>query len=593
MPAGSQIVWLGVAGLGLASLLAWFAILPWVDLDRMTDLGLVSVLPAGSYVAFALLAAAWAWTLAQARFPTWLAALLVIVLIIMLYGLAPTIEGVPRFSPTWRHLGIVDYITRHGDVKPTLDAYHNWPGLFVVTSVVATVAGLADLTNIVLWAPVWLNLAYLPALVLLFRSLTDDRRLAWLAVWLFYLTDWIGQDYYSPQAIGLFFYLVLVAVTLRWLSARDPADGAPAIGLTRRAAARQLLRRLFVLEPMRAAELTPTRRAGLVAILIVAFVFLVTAHQLTPFFFVGAITTLVILRRVRWIGLPVLLTVIIGSWVSFMAVAFLIGHFQNVAGYVGAFSESLTANLTGRLQGSDGHRTVVLLRLVVTALVWAFAGLGVVRRIRTGRWDLVAVALAVAPVPLFAAQAYGGEMLLRIYLFGLPFMAFLGAAFFLPQASDRPPILTAGVVLVASAALMGAFIVGRYGNEPMEYFTRNEVAAVDELYRVAPEGAQLVAATSNLPWKSSRYELFHYRPIGDDTYVGKVDELILNMEEYSGPSYLILTRSQEAYAELILGVTPAAWTAFRAEVLATGRFRVVYENPDALIARFLAPGSSG
>jgi hypothetical protein len=581
-----------VAWLGVSALLSWYAALPDVDLRAMTDLGMVSVLPPASYIAFLLLAIAWAVTLAQPRFPTWLAAGLVITLILMLYGLAPAAEGVTRFSPAWRHLGIVDFITRQGAVQPSLDAYHNWPGMFALASFLGSVTGIGDPTPAALWAPVWFNLLFLPPLLLVLSALTDDRRHVWLAIWLFYLADWIGQDYFSPQALGLLLFLVILAVTVRWLAAGDRRDDAPIGDRSPVGQVRRIAHRLLARGPLRVAELTPGRRAGLVAAAIVIYSFIVTEHQLTPFFIVACFAALVILLRVPWPSLPILMMVMIASWVSFVAVAFLIGHFQNVAGYVGALAESLTANLTGRLQGSDAHRTVVYLRLATTALVWLMATLGVIRRLRNGRWDVTAVALGVAPFPLLAVQAYGGEMLLRIYLFALPFAAFLAAALIVPMRTERSSIRGGAAIMAVSVVLMAGFIVGRYGNERMEYFTPNEVAAVADLYRVAPAGSLLVAATPNLPWKNTRYEEYHYRPIGDDTLYGRVDELIATMQLYPGRSFLILSRSQEAYAEMILGAPAGDWSAFEKKVMGTGRFLVIYQNQDAQIAEFQksAPG---
>lgn len=589
----AERVWAVAAGLGLVALVAWFAVLPMVDLRRMTDLGLVSVVPIWSYVAFAVLAVAWAMTIAQPRFPTWLAAGLVVALILMTSGLPAALEGVPRFAPSYRHLGIVDFIARHGGIDPLLDAYQNWPGLFAVTAVLADLTGVHDLTPVALWAPVWLNLLYLPALFLVLDSLTDDRRLVWLAIWVFYLTDWIGQDYYSPQGIGLFLFLAVMAVTLHWLSRSDRVDPARRFAGSPADRLRWLVHRLFDRGPRRIEELGPRQRAGLVATILAVFAFVVSAHQLTPFFIVSAIGVLVLLRRVRWIGLAVLMVVMIAAWVSFMAVAFLIGHFQNVAGYVGALSESLTANVTGRIQGSEGHRFVVELRLVTTGVLWVVACLGVLRRLRHGRWDVTAVALALAPFPLFAVQAYGGEMLLRIYLFSLPFMALLAAAFVVPAVRERLSTLAAATVVVGSVLLVGGFMVTRYGNEPIESFTPDEVAAVQELYRVAPHGALLMGASGNLPWKFAAYEQYRYRPIGDDEYVGRPDEIVALMDAYAGPAYLILTRSQQEYSHLILGEPADAWPQFEREVLASGRFDVIYRNQDALIAEFRrrAPGT--
>jgi len=92
--------------------------------------------------------------------------------------------------------------------------------------------------------------------------------------------------------------------------------------------------------------------------------------------------------------------------------------------------------------------------------------------------------------------------------------------------------------------------------------------------------------SGNLPWKATRYDEYRYRPIGDDAYYGRLDAMMTDLAAQPN-AYLIVTRGQEAYAEMILGATPAEWEAFRRSIFATGRFEVVYENADAVVARYL------
>ena len=587
--------WLVIMGVSIGSLILWLAAMTSADFGRLTDIGLVSVLPFWSYLAFIPIVIAFVLVLCGQRPSTWLLAAIVVVLILMLYGAVPFVEGQPRFSPSWRHLGVIDYVTRHGGVDATIDAYHNWPGMFILLSAVAGALGMTDLNGLALWAPVWLNLLYLPPLYILLSSLTTDRRAVWLGIWLFYLMDWIGQDYFSPQGLGLFFFLTAMAVILRWFVAPDAGSrGGPAIEKPARIGRlprplRDAWDRLLERGPIRVDTLSPSRRAGLMALFLVLFGFTITAHQLTPFFAVSAVGALVILARVRWPSLPILMSVMIAAWVAFVAVAFLIGHFQNVAGYVGTLSDSLSANLIGRLQGSPGHRFVVYLRLGFAAAVWLLAGIGILRRMRAGRWDVTAVALALAPFPLFAVQAYGGEMLLRIYLFSLPFMALLVAFATFPRRSDETSRWVGLFVVVLSLTLVGPFLVTRYGNERIESFTLGEVAAVTQLYQMAPPGSMLVGVVGDVPWKNIRYEEYRYRPAGDDSYYHDLDSMFLAMSTYNGPVYLILTRTQAAYVEMILGVSEAEWTDFEQQLFATGWFQIISESPDATIARFVPP----
>ena len=583
-----MLLWLGLAGIAAAGSLVWFGFMTRVDLGPVNDLGLVSVLPPGMYLGLALVAIAFAAMIARRTFPTWLAVGLVVLTIVMLYGLAPALEGGLRFSPAWRHLGLVEFMGRVGTVQPNLDAYHNWPGLFGLVAFLAAVTGVTDLVGLAAWAPVWLNLLYLLPLLLVVSALTADRRIIWLSIWLFYLTDWIGQDYFAPQAVGFFLFLVVMAMLLRWLGHGVLENPSGAVEGGRFFRVRQLLARILDVGPMPAATLSPARRSALMFLLIVVFTFVLASHQLTPFFIVAGCAALVVLRRVPWATLPVLMVMAITAWVTFLAVAFLIGHFQNVAGYVGALAESLAANLTSRLQGSPDHVMVIYIRIGATLFVWALAAVGVLRRLIQGRWDVTAAALAVAPFPLFLVQAYGGEMLLRIYFFALPFVAFFIACAVLPK--NRPAgatsLATIAVVSILGFALMSGLMVTRYGNERLEYFTPGEVAAVSELYRMAPEGSLFYALTPNLPWKNTRYEQYRYKPSGDDASFGDLQRVISDMSLYEGNVYLILTRSQQAYVEMILGAKPGEWAAFRRALLATGKFSIVFQEGDSMIARF-------
>lgn len=591
--------WARIAGLGILAALVWLLALTQTPYRDVTDLGLVSVIPAWGYLALALLSVAFASMLARPDFPGWLAVLLTLILIGLLYGTSPLLSGEPRLAVSWRHLGVIDYIVRRESVDPSLDIYHNWPGFFVLVAALMDGLGIGDVRAPATWAPVWWSLACLPALHLLFSTLTDDRRVVWLAVWVFFGSNWIAQDYFAPQALGFFLFLVITCLLVRWLARRDLATAPPAPIVAASTADRRLMlarawvrriARALVGRESEAAALSPRARAGLVAVLVTAFAFVVAGHQLTPFFILGTTLTLMVMWRLRWLTLPVLMTVLIGSWVVFFAVPYLNGHLQSVVEAVGAVGEGVADNITGRLEGSPDHQVVVRARVLFTLAVWLLAGLGVLRRLRAGRWDVTAIALAVAPFPVFVLQTYGGEMLLRVTLFSLPFMALLVAFLALPRpiAAGRGTRLA---IAMALFALTGTFMLVRYGNERLETFSQADVAAVDELYRIAPPGSQLMAIAGNVPWKSTRYEQYRLRPTGEDFFLDSEDAIIAAAATHPGPVFLIITRSQRAYVELLLGVEPGTFDEYAAEVLGSGRFETVFRNEDAVIARFLPAGT--
>ncbi len=150
-------------------------------------------------------------------------------------------------------------------------------------------------------------------------------------------------------------------------------------------------------------------------------------------------------------------------------------------------------------------------RLLLSAALWLLALLGGIRRFRSGHADHAAAALCLAPFLLFGLQAYGGEMILRIYFFMLPFVAFFATAAFLPGRQAASAVLRLPAALRAGAAttafgltitvVLAACLVARYGNERLDYFSPAERAAFRFLYAQARPGSTFAVEISYLPWK--------------------------------------------------------------------------------------------
>jgi hypothetical protein len=271
------------------------------------------------------------------------------------------------------------------------------------------------------------------------------------------------------------------------------------------------------------------------------------------------------------------------SWLLFMAVPFLKGHAAELTSEVGSVSGAVGKNVAERVQGSAGHLFVVRIRLLFTAGLWGLAGLGALRQWRSRRLDLRIVLLAVAPAPLLVAQPYGGEMLLRVFMFSLPFTSFLAATALLPgDKRGLPTPALAGVLTV----VLGAFLVSRYGNERMDQFTSQELAAVDQLYEIVPPGGLLLAASGNLPWKDRAYEGYDYLTavqLARTTPAPQIVDAVEDAMRRRPASALIVTRAQRASIEL-LGTLPATVLEELEQHVATSdRFRVAYANADARI----------
>src|SRR5204863_3853362 len=112
------------------------------------------------------------------------------------------------------------------------------------------------------------------------------RRIA-LAVWLFIIANWIGQDYFAPQAFGFFLFLVVLAIALRWY--RRPAVAS------RRWRAKSRRDDDVPVEVVKTDVPVPQRRT-LALLVVVLMAATVTSHPLTPLVLTACLAALTIFR---------------------------------------------------------------------------------------------------------------------------------------------------------------------------------------------------------------------------------------------------------------------------------------------------------
>jgi hypothetical protein len=596
---GPRLATAGPVLLSLVAVALWAVGVARVNLREVNDLGLASVLPVPVLAALVLATAAFAWTLGQRPSRRSVLLLHVVTLVVMLYGMNAMVEPVPGPNILWRHAGIADHIATTGNVDPAIDAYFNWPGFFALTAFLSSAAGLDSIVQLASgWVPVFFNLLYLGPLLLLYRRATSDQRLVWLAVWFFYITNWIHQDYLAPQALTYFLYLLIIGILLRWFGTDRSAWPAPARFLPwRPPLPSPATATSTTFQPLPVHALSPrqpsARRAGLMAVVIVLFASAVPSHQLTPFAILVGVSALVIVRRCSARGLPFLMVVMLAAWITFLSAAYLAGHLSILSGHVGQVDSIAAANVANRLTGSSGHQLVVRIRLAVTALLWVLAFAGWLRRRRHGQDDVAFTLLAVVPFLLLGLQSYGGELLLRVYFFGLPFAAFLAAGLFLPVKERAASWRTVGAIGLAGITVLGGFLFARYGNERIDHFTSAELAAVRHLYEIAPPGSLLLAATPDLPWKFQDYASYEYRTVPNLPNSGNGDlvEPVLGiMRQHRQPgAYLIVTRSQRADTEARSILPPGSLHRLERTLSRSPSVQLVYANQDARIYT-LRPG---
>jgi hypothetical protein len=574
---------LGFALAGLISLLLVAGAASTVAVPVTSDLGLVAVLPYPYWIGLVLINVTFVAALrGNAGGPAGRAVMmwLLAVLVLELFGTAAFVTDVPRGEVAFRHLGIADALSSTQEIDPDIDAYFNWPGYFALLATIIKATGLAPAT-IALWAPVVNVGLWLAGLGVLARFLTADPRRRWLVLWLFCLGNWQDQDYLSPQAFAFFLYLVVIALLFGPLASRP--------GTFRGFRPANLAAWWRGRSP---CEERPRHRVGAFVAVLLLVAVICASHQLTPFMMLIAMIALCLSGRVWTSRLPLITAVILALWLVYPASAYLIGHPPlEDAGLQGA----VAANVVDRVTGTPGHSLVVKVRMVLTIVLWALAAAGALRDWRAKRLDIRVVLLAVTPILLFPMQSYGGEMLIRVSLFALPFVALQASSILLPKdGSARLPFRSMAVLVPTFLVLSLLIETSRFGNTKFDIFTGSEMAAVAEVEKMAPHGAAIISAAHPTPWRSDAYLEHRYRTMDDlcrrNLSAASCGPIFYNYGRHNpAGAYVLLMRSTEASLELQGQTTERNSAQMEDWLKSQPGVELVFSNADARIYRLPTP----
>lgn len=575
-------LWLTVAS---TALWVWGAAL--VDPSAMSDAGLISVLGWQVFVSFGLLALAVALALAEVDRSRYLLALQSVALVVMIQGLPAVIEANAPYFTAYLHVGFVEEVVRTGTTVPGLDARFNWPGSFALGGLITSVAGVDSARTFLRWSPVIFNLAYLAPFRLIARTLTSDERVRWIALWIFVSANWVHQDYFAPQAETYFLYLVVVAVVVRWFGQPGPARPRPADGRTKGLAARigSLRDQLSALdrtvgEEVRSDETTDRL---LLRTLVIVLATVVISHQITPFAALLVLGTLAFLDRCRVRNLPLVTLVLVAGWFSVGATTWWSSHLGELVGDFGKLGGNVSSGLFSRVGGNDLRSIVLGLRIAFSAVMLAGSMLVAFKRWRRGSPPIVLLALLLPPFALAGGQSYGGEVLLRSYLFALPASSLLLAEALRSGARTRFGGRRVGLTALVLSIVLVAGVAVRFGNERFERVTDAHLAASEWVYDHAKPGSVLISPTRNVAWRYRDLTAYRYEPTDEEPLDTAAKVLSLVPED--SPAYFLTSDAQQLFGEQ-LAFLPDGWLDdVTRDLLASGRARLVFQRGDAAVYR--------
>jgi hypothetical protein len=589
------------SGLCLAGAIPfWIAGLVAINPAAMTDFGLISVLPWPVWVACALVLAGFCLSLRASvvgTLPFWHLAALVL----LLHATPAIAYETLRYSWAWKHIGIVDFIQRHGGLDPTapyLAVYHNWPAFFLANAALGKLFDVDPLewSEVARFFPTVLNLLFLSVLPQILRRFTTDMRLVWTAVAIFLAGNWVGQDYFSPQGTAYLLYLALLALCLGPLaiapSTRPTAwlGGAPALA--------ERLARFSAWAsrgaPEREGKPAGVEQATAVVLALAAITLITVTHQLTPLLVIAALAGLFALGRLS-LGYCLFAIMVELLWLFYFADTFVAGALGDALAEFGSLGSEFASKFVNLDVVSEGQRWVSIASRAVSGAIAAAAILGGLRRLRNGYHDGAAIVLTLSPLPLLMATSYGGEIVFRLYFFALPFLSFFAAALFFPSPRlGRPRVSSVALWIFLSLLTLG-FVLANNGKDRQYRFTSGEVSAADWLYRNAPPGSLLVEGSRSYPSQFRNYENFVYLPLAEESaevrnqLLQNPVAIIARWLRNSGGGYVIITSSQKANVD-DLGIMPVgALEGIERTLSVSAAFRIVHATSDARVFA-LVPG---
>jgi hypothetical protein len=594
------------------SLILWAVAVSRTDTTVLGPYGLLSNVPLIFYAAIALLIVSVTTELTRHELSRWRMSAHAAALVVMLYGTAPIVYSEGRYSWLYKTVGVVQYMSVHGQVNQRIDIYQSWPGFFAFAAWFDKVAGVASPLAYAKWAQLVVELAVLPLLYLIYEALSLPTRQRWVALLIYSSANWIGQDYFSPQAIGTILSLGIMAMAMRWMyagnsSGRYVAAGQHGQGSLRRYSDQQL-----------------SQETGQLTLFFVALVLVYAAltytHELSPYMVVVqlGLLAMVSLFRPRWLPLA------LGA----VAVIYFIPRFSYVNSHWGLissigrfFSNIAPPSLAESANGIPANQLLVQhCADALSVLIWTLSLVGVWLRRRSRRTVAALALLAYSPVIVLMAGGYGDEGILRVFLFSLPWSAALAAAVVTPTpslprlpASSRRDHQEAGAsrrirwphaealrVPIAFGVIITLFLIAFFGGDKTNVMSKSEVTTVTSFQQTAPAGSVL-AAIDNAPLSdTARYNLFPVAPVFGQGGAWGIKQPPSDIATFladeadrcslgSQPTYLMITTAMRDYGQAY--GTPASYFTVLQTSLARSKIWKLIVNRSGTLIYELPPGT--
>jgi hypothetical protein len=330
---------------------------------------------------------------------------------------------------------------------------------------------------------------------------------------------------------------------------------------------------------------------GLGILLTVLCAAMIVDHQLTPFTLSFALLAFTLTGLTRYRLLWLAATLILVGYFSYGAVDYWIGHLSGLLREVGRFRSALDSSVGGRIVGDPTYQTNQYVRIGWSLLLLTFGAAGG-WTLRRRREALLLAALACCPFGLLMLQSYGGEVVIRCFLYASPLLASLAACALrrgvvqlvslnanhpgtAGRSSRKNRMWAAALVpLVVAAGLVMTFTRGL--NVSFERTPREQVAASELIYDLGAPGDKV--AMPLYVGLTPRLDIIAIHAVkADSCALPKLKSCLTE----SLPRFVLLTLTQERLGELTRNRSDGwVWDVGR-QLIDSGQYTRIYDGSDA------------
>ncbi|MGA3199280.1 MAG: hypothetical protein ABSD89_07715 [Halobacteriota archaeon] len=555
---------LAAAILTATSWMLWaFALIP-IQMSglQVGSFGLAASLPLVFYFASVILSIAFVVNLATQGEGRWRDVLFVsqiALLITFLFVTTALIEPFPRFESTYTVMGLTSLVTATGTINPNVSTLFNWPGAWALFSTTFQVLASSEAQLVfVKYYTVFVEATYGILLFVLYRGFFSKRQ-TYLALFLFYIMNYVGQDYLSSESVAYILFLAFLAILFAHV----------------------------IRGPTRTIQYPSVAVAF---VMFITFLSLVVTHFLTSFallvfFFIVAYSSRVVakVRLDRFVP-PYVLGFI--GWMLFGSAAYFdyIFHLEAAA----PVTESLPSAVSQGVQpgiaagksvvGSVSSATHAFIANV--GITWALfvAAVGIAwfvyRYIRTRKLekiDAAFIALLIGTAPIIVLPGYSGELLFRGFLLVLPALAY----FLVKNARFRVVQVAVVIILLAGPML---HVVVAYGNESFNYVSPSELSGYNFFNQTVSNASVYAFFPIADYFSPQNYSQQNILKLDALINGGQVNASLQAQLLHKGPSYVFFTRGDGAFIETLYATQFGAYQDAQNRVTTSPYFNLIYSS---------------